>query len=77
MLTNKIDKLTSMLEDQSLMMKGYFGKETRIDKTSNLNTSNDKELIDLTEKKIIEKTYFNPFNFGEGTSSDPAKIKLN
>ena len=66
-----------MLENKSLMMKRYFGKEAGIDKTSNLNTSNDKELIDLTEKKIILKTYFKPFNLGEGTSSDPAKIKLN
>ena len=89
MLTNKIDNLTSMLEDQSLMMKGYFGKETGIDKNSNLNTSNDKELIDLTKKKVISKIYFKPFNgqynekiwiyeyFGEGTYIDSAKLKFN
>ena len=34
-------------------MKWYFSKQTGIDNTSNLNISNDKELIDLTEKKII------------------------
>ena len=43
----------SMLKHQLLMMKAYFGKETGIDKNSNLNTSNNKELIDLTEKKFI------------------------
>ena len=53
LLTNKIDNLTSMLEYQSLMMKSYFDKETGIDKNSNLNTSNNKELIDLIEKKVI------------------------
>ena len=35
------------------MMEGYFGKDTVIDKNSKNSTSNDKELIDLTEKKII------------------------
>ena len=29
------------------MMKSYFGKVTGIDKNYNLNTSNNKELIDL------------------------------
>ena len=43
----------SVLEYQSLMMTSYFGKETGIDKNSNLNTSNNKELIDLIEKKVI------------------------
>ena len=43
----------SMLEYQSLVMTSYFDKETEIDKNSNLNTSNNKELIDLTEKKVI------------------------
>lgn len=53
LLTNRTDNLTSVLEAQSLTMKGYFSKQTGIDNTSNLNTSNDKELIDLTEKNII------------------------
>ena len=53
LLTNKIDNLTSILENQSLMMKGYFGKETVIDKNFNNKNSNETELIDLTEKKII------------------------
>ena len=43
----------SRIEHQSLMMKSYFGKEIGIDKNSNLNTSNNKELIDLKEKKVI------------------------
>ena len=62
LITNKINNLTSMLENQSLMMKAYFGKETGIEKNFNLNTSNDKELIGLNEKKVIKKTYFEPFN---------------
>ena len=45
----------SMLEHQSVIMKSYFGKETGIDKNFNLNTSNNKELIDLIEKKFIKK----------------------
>ena len=35
------------------MMKSYFDKGTGIDNNSNINTSNNKELIDLTEKKVI------------------------
>ena len=42
LLTNKIDNLTLILENQSSMMKEYFGKETRIVKNSNHNTSNGK-----------------------------------
>ena len=42
LLTNKIDNLTLMLENQSSMMKEYFGKETGIVKNSNHNTSNGK-----------------------------------
>ena len=53
MLTNKIDNLTSIFENQSLMMEECFGKETVIDKNFNDKNSNEKELIDLTEKKII------------------------
>ena len=37
------------------MMEGYFGKETVIDNNFNNKNSNEKELIDLTEKKIISK----------------------
>ena len=39
LITNKIDNLTSMLENQSLIMKAYFGKETGIEKNFNLITS--------------------------------------
>ena len=53
LISNKIDTLMSRIEHQSLMMKSYFGKEIGIDKNSNLNTSNNKELIDLKEKKVI------------------------
>ena len=35
------------------MMEGYFGKDTVIDKNVNNKNSNEKEFIDLTEKKII------------------------
>ena len=56
MLTNKIDNLTSILEKQSLMIEGYFGKEAVIEKNLNNKNSNEKELIDLTEKKTISKT---------------------
>ena len=90
LLTNKIDKIMSMLEHQSLMIKSYFGKETGIDNNSNLNTSNNKELIDLTEKKsYLKKLSLNHLMdnankgsgfmniFGEGTSSDPAKMECN
>ena len=55
LLTNKIDNLMSMLEHQSVIMESYFGRETVIDKNFNLNTSNNKELIDLVEKKFIKK----------------------
>ena len=34
-------------------MKWCFDKQRGIDKNSKNSTSNDKELIDLTEKKII------------------------
>ena len=56
LLTNKIDNLTSILEKQSLMIEGYFGKDTVIEKNFNKKNSNEKELIDLTEKKTISKT---------------------
>ena len=59
LLTNKIDNLRSILENQSLMTKRYFGKEEGIDKNSNLNTSNNKELMDLTEKKVVKKLTLN------------------
>ena len=55
LLTNKIDNLTSILENQSLMTEGYFGKETVIDKNFNNKNSNEKWLIDLTEKKLFQK----------------------
>ena len=52
-----------MLENRSLIMREYFGKETGINKNFNLNTSNDKKLIDLIEKKInSNKNYVEPFN---------------
>ena len=37
------------------MMKGCFSKQTDFDKNSNLSSSNDKELFDLTKKKRITK----------------------
>ena len=72
------------------MIEGYFGKETVIDNSFNNKNSNEKELIDLTEKKIISNTLtinhlmdnakkgtvFNNI-FGETTSSDPAKMEFN
>ena len=90
LLTNKIDNLTSILEKQSLMIEGYFGKDTVIENNFNKKNSNEKELIDLTEKKTISKTLtinhlmdnakkgtvFNNI-FGETTSSDPAKMEFN
>ena len=58
LLTNKVDNLISMLEHQSLMVKSYVGKETEIDKNSNINSSNNKEIIDsflhLSGKRDIE-----------------------
>ena len=90
LLTNKIDHLTLMLKHQSLMMKWYFGKKIDVDKNSILDTSNDKELIDLAEKNIITKkltlnhlldsakkgSWFMNI-FGEGTNSDLAKMEFN
>ena len=80
----------SMLENQSLMMKEYFDQQTDFDKKSNINTSNDKELIDLTEKKIVTTnlTFNNLMEsakkgsgfiniFVKGTNSDPAKMEFN
>ena len=55
LLTNKIDNLTSILENQSLTTEGYFDKETVIDKNFNNKNSNKKKLIDLTEKKLFQK----------------------
>ena len=72
------------------MMKGYFYKQTRIDKNSNLSTSNDKELINLTDKKNIKhkSTLSHLMDntkkgsgfmkiFGEGTTNDQAKTEFN
>ena len=72
------------------MMKEYFDQQTDFDKKSNINTSNDKELIDLTEKKIVTTnlTLNNLMEnakkgsgfiniFGKGTNSDPAKMEFN
>ena len=54
LLTNRIDNLRSILEHQSLMMKRYFGKEKGIETNSNLKISNNKKLMDLTEKKVVK-----------------------
>ena len=48
------------------MIEGYFGKETVIEKNFNNKNSNEKELIVLTEKKIISKTL-------TGTANDTIK----
>ena len=72
------------------MMKIFFVNQTGIDNNSNIKISDDKELIDLTEKKIIKNKlnlnrlmnnvkkgtgFMNMFD--ERKNSDPVKMKCN